>query len=414
MYLISASLRQRRVDGNEAGRENSVRAAERPTKDRAVYRALNTIRPSTLGERRWTGTIFGGGKMGTQEQDTAAMKLDSLEDILRAVTSIAQGERRDLRQWLHREILLNALKCKRDELEILDLKVINRTVDEFRYAAKVFKPYRHIRKVSIFGSARTPEGDPHYAMATRFARLMTEQGFMAITGAASGIMKAGIDGAGAENSFGVNILLPFETPTSVMQDDPKLVTFRFFFTRKLFFVMESDACALFPGGFGTQDEGFEVLTLLQTGKAQPMPLVLMELPGDDYWGSWDRFVREQLLTRGHISPEDLSLYKIARSPEEARDWIKSYYSTYHSIRQVHDRLVIRLEKELSEEHLDELNHSFADLLAAGVIAKTAPLTQENDEPDLLAKPRIAFRNNKQSAGRLNEMILAINRMGSGD
>ena len=347
-----------------------------------------------------------GEKMGT-------MKLDTLEDILKEVTEISQLDGRDLRQWLHREILLNALKCKRDELEILDLKVINRAVDEFRYAAKVFKPYRNIRKVSIFGSARVPEGDPHYEMAARFGRLMAEQGFMAITGAASGIMKAGIDGAGAENSFGVNILLPFETPTTVMQDDPKVITFRFFFTRKLFFVMEADACALFPGGVGTQDEGFEVLTLLQTGKAQPMPLVLMEIPGDDYWESWDRFVRDQVLARGYISPEDLSLYKIAHSAEEARDWIKSYYSTYHSIRQVRDRLVIRLEKELSEEHIEQLNHSFADLVAGGEIVTTAPLTQENDEPEILSKPRISFRNNKQSAGRLNEMILAINEMGNG-
>ncbi len=181
------------------------------------------------------------------------MKLDSVEDILSEVKEIADFKGRDLRPWLYREILLNALKCKRDELDILDLKVVNRAVDEFRYAARVFKPYRNVRKVSIFGSARVPEGDLHYELAVRFGRLMTEQGFMAITGAASGIMKAGIEGAGPENSFGVNILLPFETPSGPMQDDPKLVTFRFFFTRKLFFVMEADACALFPGGFGTQD-----------------------------------------------------------------------------------------------------------------------------------------------------------------
>ena len=340
------------------------------------------------------------------------MKLDTIEDILQEVREISEFEGRDLRQWLYREILLNALKTKRDDLDILDLKVINRTVDEFRYAARVFKPYRSIRKVSIFGSARVPEGEPHYELASRFGRLMAEQGFMAITGAASGIMKAGIDGAGAENSFGVNILLPFESPTTVMQDDHKSVSFRFFFTRKLFFVMEADACALFPGGFGTQDEGFEVLTLLQTGKTQPMPLVLMEIPGDNYWESWDRFIRDQLLARGYISPEDLSLYTIAHSAEEATEWIKSYYSTYHSVRQVRDRLVIRLEKDLSMEQMGQLNHSFADLVKTGEIVKSTPLRQEEDEPELLSKPRISFRNNKQSPGRLNEMILAINRMGS--
>jgi len=341
------------------------------------------------------------------------MDLDTNEDILREAKEIAEFEGRDLRKWLYREILLNALKTKRDELDILDLKVVSRTMGEFRYAARVFKPYRGIRKVSIFGSARVPEGAPHYKMAADFGHQMAEQGFMAITGAASGIMKAGIDGAGPENSFGVSILLPFETPTTVMQDDPKSISFRFFFTRKLFFVMEADACVVFPGGFGTQDEAFEVLTLLQTGKAQPMPLVLMEVPGDNYWETWDRYVRDQLLARGYISPEDLNLYKIAHSAEEAVEWIMSYYSTYHSVRQVHDKLVIRLEKELSKEQMRELNDSFADLIASGEIKKSAALRQEADEPELMSKPRIIFRNNKQSPGRFNQMILAINEMGRG-
>ena len=349
--------------------------------------------------------------MSRPERKEEAVKLDTVDDILAEVKEIAEFQGRELRPWLYREILLNALKCKRDDLDILDLKVINRAVDEFRYAARVFKPYRPIRKVSIFGSARTPEDDPHYDLAARFGRHMTEQGFMAITGAAAGIMKAGIDGAGTENSFGVNILLPFEGPNDVMQDDPKMVIFRYFFIRKLFFVMETDACALFPGGFGTQDEGFEVLTLLQTGKAQPMPLVLMELPGDDYWETWDRFIRGQLLERGYISPEDLSFYTIAHSAEEAAERIKFYYSTYNSSRLVRDALVIRLEKELSDSQVSQLNDSFSDLIETGRIVKTEPLRQERDQPDLISKPRISFRSNKKSAGRLNEMILEINQMG---
>ena len=338
------------------------------------------------------------------------MKLDTVQDILAEVKEISDFEGRDLRAWLYREILLNALKCKRDELDILDLKVVNRAVDEFRYAARVFKPYRNVRKVSIFGSARTPQDDPHYELAAEFSRLLAEQGFMVITGAAQGIMKAGIEGAGTENSFGVNILLPFESPATILQDDPKQVTFHYFFTRKIFFVMEADAFALFPGGFGTQDEGFEVLTLMQTGKAPPMPIVLMELPGDDYWETWDRFVKKQLLGRGYISQEDLSFYKIVYSSEEAAAWIKSYYSTYHSIRQVGNRLVIRLEKELSNEQVKRLNESFSDLVQTGEIVKTKPLPQEKDEPEILVKPRISFRNNQRSAGRLHEMILAINGM----
>ncbi|MBI2872139.1 MAG: TIGR00730 family Rossman fold protein [Chloroflexi bacterium] len=340
------------------------------------------------------------------------MTLDTPEDILKEVQAISTFEGRDLRAWLYREILLNALKCKQDELDILDIKLINRALVEFRHAARVFKPYRKIRKVSIFGSARVAEGEPHYEMAVRFGRLLAGQGFMVITGAGEGIMRAAIEGASAQASFGVSILLPMERrPAAAIQDDPKLVTFRYFFTRKVFFVMEADAFALFPGGFGTHDESFEVLTLLQTGKAPPMPLVLMELPGDNYWETWDGFIKRQLLARGYVSPEDLSFYKIVHSPEEGADWVKSYYSTYHSMRQVHDALVIRLEKELLDDHVGQLSESFRDLLRAGDIHKTAPLPQEEDEADLLLKPRIAFTYNKQSAGRLNEMVLAINEMG---
>ena len=342
----------------------------------------------------------------------ADRKTDNLEDTLRMIQEILAANRKDLRSLLYKDIILNALKCKRDELDILDLKVINRAVAEFRHAACIFKPYRMVRKVSIFGSARVTGESPYYHLAMKFGRLLVENGFMVITGAAEGIMRAGIEGAGPRNSFGVNILLPFERgPTSIIRDDPKVVRFKYFFTRKIFFVMEADAMALFPGGFGTHDEGFEVLTLLQTGKAPPMPLVLMELPGEQYWESWDRFIRQQLLARQFISPEDLSFYKIMHSPEEAVDWIRSYYSTYHSIRQVQDRLVIRLEKELLDNHVRKLNEAFRDLVESGEIAKTSALHGEEDEPTLLSKPRIAFVYNKKSAGRLNEMILTINQLG---
>ena len=196
-----------------------------------------------------------------------------------------------------------------------------------------------------------------------------------------------------------------------MQDDPKLVTFKYFFTRKLFFVMEADAVALFPGGFGTHDEGFEVLTLLQTGKTPPMPVVLMELSGERYWEAWDHFIKHQLLDRGFIKPEDLSFYKVMQSPDEATSWIRSYYSTYHSMRQVRNKLVIRLEKELRDGHVAILNDKFQDLIGSGKIHKTPALPEEADEPNLRSKPRIAFSYNKKSAGRLNEMILMINELG---
>jgi uncharacterized protein (TIGR00730 family) len=336
-------------------------------------------------------------------------------EALSTAQKILTAEGKDLRTLLYRDIFLNALKCQRDELDILDLKIINRALAEFRHAACVFKPYRHVRKVSIFGSAREPKGSPYYELAVRFAHHLVEKDFMVITGAASGIMKAGIEGAGLRNSFGANILLPFERGLAkIIRDDPKVVRFKYFFTRKIFFVMEADAVTLFPGGFGTHDEGFEVLTLLQTGKAPPMPVILMELPGEDYWETWDRFIRRQLLARGFISADDLSFYKIARSPEEAGEWITSYYSTYHSLRQVRDKLVIRLEKELKDTHVRRLNDMFQDLIESGKISKTRALPDEKDEPNLMSKPRISFVYNRKNAGRLNKMILTINDLGRAD
>lgn len=340
------------------------------------------------------------------------MKLDTLEGVLQEVEKIFEAEGVDIRNWLYKELIVDALKFKRDNLDTLDLKIANRSMAEFRYAARVFKPYRGFRKVSIFGSARTPEDDPYYALAVDFARRLVQEHFMVITGAASGIMKAGNVGAGAEQSFGANILLPFEQGANeVIVDDPKLITFRYFFTRKLFFLMEAHGVALFPGGFGTHDEGMETLTLIQTGKAPPMPLVLMELPGEDYWESWDQFIRKQLLGRGLIAEDDLCLYKIVHSAEDGVAWMKHYYSTYNSMRRVRDRLVIRLEKQLTNEHVEELNETFGGLLEKGTIKKTKALAQEADQPELLEKPRLAFNYNDRHAGRLNLMVQTINEMG---
>ena len=339
-----------------------------------------------------------------------AVSANNVEKAVNAAQEILTCDGKDLRSFLNKDIVMNALNCQ--NLDILDLKMIDRVMAEFQHAARVFKPYRSVRKVSIFGSARVSDNNPYYELALKFGRAIAGKKFMAITGAADGIMRAGIEGARPENSFGINILLPSEqAPSKVIQDDPKLVTFKYFFTRKVFFVMEADAIALFPGGFGTQDEGFEVLTLLQTGKAPPMPVVLMELPGEVYWETWDKFIKQQLLARGFIDQEDLSFYKIMHSPEEATDWIESYYSIYHSMRQVRSRLVIRLEKELSATDIAVLNEKFPDLIKVGKIFKTPALPEEADEPDLVAKPRIVFNYNKKSSGRLNEMILSINQLG---
>jgi hypothetical protein len=340
------------------------------------------------------------------------MAENEVERALESMRSILTADDGSLRNVLRREILLAALAVENDDLDILDLKVINRSMREMRYAFRVFKPYRHIRKVSIFGSARTPEESPYYKMAVRFARSLSRQGFMVITGAADGIMKAGNEGAGTGKSFGVNIHLPFEQEANeYIVDDPKLVTFKYFFTRKLIFVMESHAIALFPGGFGTHDEGFEILTLLQTGKASPRPFLLMELPGETYWEKWDEFVKEQIRARGFISPEDESLYRIVHSPEAGVEEIRSFYSTYHSLRQVKERLVVRLERELPPGAVEELNEKFADLLPEGRIEETGPLPEEANEPELAEKPRLVFPYGHRSAARLRLLIDEINRLG---
>jgi len=352
--------------------------------------------------------------MREEQQTTRRRGLtgDEIERALSSMRSILTADESSLRNVLCREILLAALAVEKDDLDILDLKVINRSVREMRYAFRVFKPYRHIRKVSIFGSARTPEESPYYKMAVKFARSLSRQGFMVITGAADGIMKAGNEGAGTGKSFGVNIHLPFEQEANeYIVDDPKLVTFKYFFTRKLIFVMESHAIALFPGGFGTHDEGFEILTLLQTGKASPRPFLLMELPGETYWEKWDEFVQGQINARGFISPDDASLYRIVHSPEAGADEIRSFYSTYHSLRQVKERLVIRLERELSPRAVGELNEKFSDLLSGGRIEKTEALPEEANEPEFAEKPRLVFPYDHRSAARLRLLIDEINRLG---
>lgn len=341
-----------------------------------------------------------------------ALTKEEIDKALDTARSILSADDAALRHVLLREILLHSVDIAADDLDILDLKVINRSMREMRYAFKVFKPYRHIRKVSVFGSARTEEGSPYYRIAVKFARALSRKGFMVITGAASGIMKAGNEGAGTGKSFGVNIHLPFEQEANeYIVDDPKLVTFKYFFTRKLIFVMESHAIALFPGGFGTHDEGFEILTLLQTGKASPRPFLLMELPGETYWERWDDFVKGELLARGLISPEDVSLYKIVHSVEAGVEEIRHFYSTYHSYRQVRDKFVIRLERDLPDAAVEALNDEFADLVVEGRIEKTYPFPEEANEPELLAKPRIAFSYDHRSAGRLRELIDRINEAG---
>lgn len=336
---------------------------------------------------------------------------DSLENTLKQVQALLTCPTDELRNVLLQELLLGVLKLADYQLDTLDIKILNRTLKELRHAFKMFQPYRHRRKVSMFGSARTPSEDPNYQLAYRFARLLVQRGFMVITGGADGIMRAGQEGAGRADSFGVNILLPFEQgPNPIIADDPKLMSFKYFFTRKLLFVKESHATALFPGGFGTHDEAFEVLTLVQTGKSNPQPIVCLQAPRCEYWGRWNSFITDQLLARRLINEEDLSLFKIFESEEAAVQEIETFYRNYHSIRFVDRLLAIRITQPLDDEQLARLNTEFTDVLEEGCIEQRGPLPEESDEPALNSLPRLVFCYNRRSAGRLRQLIDHLNAL----
>jgi len=317
----------------------------------------------------------------------------------------------DPQAGLLKELLSTVFRLNEARLDMLDLKIIHRSLKEMRYAFRVFQSYRARRKISIFGSARIAADHPLCDLARRFARLLAGQGFMVITGAGEGIMQAANEGAGREHSFGVNILLPFEQePNWAIVDDPKLITFKYFFTRKLFFARESHAVAVFPGGFGTHDETFEFLTLLQTGKNNPHPVVLVDLPEGTYWRKWERFVQEAMLAPELISPEDLELFRIVDSAEAAVGEIERFYRTYHSSRFVKGRLVLRLQRPLTAEQVDHLNKQFAHLCEDGKIEQRAALSEEADEPDLLALPQLVVPYHRRSTGGLRQLIDAVNAL----
>src|SRR5882724_10029282 len=253
------------------------------------------------------------------------------------------------------DIIENALKILTDVKDTGDVRVIQTAVRELRYAYRLFAPYAHKRKVTIFGSARTQPTKMEYQQAVDLGRKISDAGFMVITGAGGGIMQAGNESATPEHSFGVNIRLPWEQSANpVIAEDKKLITFKYFFTRKLIFVRHSDAIALFPGGFGTMDEGYEALTLMQTGKSQIMPLVLIDRPGGTYWRTWDKHIREHLLRNKLISPEDLYLYQITDDTDQAVRMITRFYRNFHSSRFVKDLFVIRLKHAPTESALQAM------------------------------------------------------------
>lgn len=294
-----------------------------------------------------------------------------------------------------------------------DLKIVAGVLREMAAAFRVFSQYHGVPKVSTFGSARTEPGDQIFQLAERFAQQIADAGFMVITGAGPGIMEACQRGAGRERSFGVNIRLPFEqSANAVIEGDPKLLTFRYFFTRKLFFLKEAHAVVLFPGGFGTHDEGFETLTLLQTGKTRPMPLVLLDEPQGTYWKTWQRYVEEHILRRGMIGRDDLALYKVTDDVATAVREITGFYRVYHSSRFVRHHFVMRLHRLLPPELVQRLAEEFRDIVTDGVIEQRAAFFAERNEPEIFHLPRLVFRFDRMHYGRLRQLIDRVNEAGS--
>jgi uncharacterized protein (TIGR00730 family) len=317
------------------------------------------------------------------------------------------GENADLIE----DIIETALRLLDDKADRLDTKVITSALKELRYASKIFAPYRGTRKVTIFGSARTKPESAEYKQAVAFGKAIVKHGYMVITGGGEGIMGAAQRGASREKSFGLNIRLPFEQdPNIEIAGDRKLINFKYFFTRKLCFIKESDAIALFPGGFGTHDEGFEALTLMQTGKSQPKPLLFIDRPRGNYWKTWWRFVEDQLLDEGLISKEDLALFKVTDDVEEACEEITRFYSNYHSCRYVKDALVVRVKHPVTEGLLRTLNSRFANIcLNGGTFRASGPVPEEENEPELNELHRIVFPFNRTNFGRLRSLIDVINQ-----
>lgn len=329
---------------------------------------------------------------------------ESIDHLIRIADGIHRPE-------YVREMILAALKAGQEDDDRADLKLMNTTLKEMRFTAKVFGPYRNVRKVTVFGSARTNPDEPVYSMARQFGNTLAEAGYMVITGGGNGIMEAVNEGAGPEHSFGVNIRLPFEQKANpVLEGNPRLITYKYFFNRKVAFLKEADAVALFPGGFGTLDEAMETLTLVQTGKRNPLPLVLVDVPGGTYWTKWIAFLQDELRKRDYIGDTDFSLFRRVDSVEAAVGEINRFYSRYHSMRYVDGRLVLRLTSTLDTVHIVKLKEGFADILTpGGTLALSGPLPAEQEEPELAHLPRLLIDFNRQDFGRLRNLIDEINR-----
>jgi uncharacterized protein (TIGR00730 family) len=329
------------------------------------------------------------------------------DEAIDQLMKIAEGIRRP--DYV-REMIIASLLAGQEDDESADLKLMNTTLKEMRFTSKVFGPYRNVRKVTVFGSARTKPHEPIYEMAKLFGRRLAEAGSMVITGGGGGIMQAVNEGAGSEHSFGVNIRLPFEQRANpVLEGNPRLITYKYFFNRKVAFLKEADAIALFPGGFGTLDEAMETLTLVQTGKRNPLPLVLVDEPGGTYWTKWIKFCEDELLAHGYVSESDFDIFKRVDSVEAAIETISRFYRRYHSMRYVNGKLVVRLTSALAPQQIQKIRERFSDiLLPKGDITASGALPEESDDTKIAHLPRLIIDFNRQDFGRLRGLIDAIN------
>lgn len=311
------------------------------------------------------------------------------------------------------EIFETVVRLAADGTDRLDLKITNAALKEMCEGFEVFAPYRHVPKLTMFGSARTLPTDPLYSQARDLAHVLAVHGWSTVTGAGPGIMAAGLEGAGPDNAFGINIRLPFEQGANqFIADNPKLVSMKYFFTRKLLLIKESFAYAVLPGGFGTLDEAFELLTLLQTGKAEPAPVVLLEVPGGSYWQAWDRFVTDEVASRTLITPGDTCLYRIVDRVEDAAEEILGFYRNYHSIRWVGETLVIRVQSRPTDAETAALSEEFGDVVDGHIRVLDKPLPAEQRSDDFPSLPRLALRFDRLSYARLRQLIDALNKLDS--
>jgi len=336
------------------------------------------------------------GTTGDREQD---------KQIHELVDKLATGDR----GCMLAEMMITAVRLSKGAATDGDFKMLNRALKEMRHANEVFASFRGERKVAVFGSARTKPSEDEYKTAVRFSKRMKDEGFMTITGAGPGIMAAGNEGAGRDNSFGLNISLPFETSANeFILNDEKLIDFNFFFTRKLSFVKEADAAVAFPGGVGTMDELFEALTLIQTGKATVYPIVLVDAKGGTYWKFWLQFVEEHLMRLNLISKTDFALFKVTDDIEVAVEEILQFYKNFHSYRYIGDKLVLRIQHKLSDAAIEDLNKEYKDIIKDGVIEQCGALAAETLEEDLADMSRIVLRHKRRDFGRLRMLIDSVN------